>query len=276
MKQEIEVAQQIYELIINFLVTYSFQIAGAIVILIAGFVIGGWVSRIVLRMQERRNVDVTLRQFIASTARLAVIGLFLIIAVSKLGISITPLIAAIGGLAVGASFALQGPVSNYGAGLIIIMTRMYKVGDTINVQKCSGVVTSIDLATTHLVAEDGEDIIIPNKHIVGEIHRNSYANRLVEGRVGIDGTADPDKASAIIEKVIAPTNDLPKSPVPVIGIEAFEGAAIVLGYRFWVPTKRYFELMFTVNNGIHREMTTAGIRLAAQRHAVEVKSLSYL
>ncbi|MCZ6773144.1 MAG: mechanosensitive ion channel family protein [Proteobacteria bacterium] len=276
MKQEIEVAQQIYELIINFLVTYSFQIAGAIVILIAGFVVGGWVSRIVLRMQERRNVDVTLRQFIASTARLAVIGLFLIIAVSKLGISITPLIAAIGGLAVGASFALQGPVSNYGAGLIIIMTRMYKVGDKINVQKCSGVVTSIDLATTHLVAEDGEDIIIPNKHIVGEIHRNSYANRLVEGRVGIDGTADPDKASAIIEKVIAPTNDLPKSPVPVIGIEAFEGAAIVLGYRFWVPTKRYFELMFTVNNGIHREVTTAGIRLAVQRHAVEVKSLSNL
>ena len=94
MKQEIEVAQQIYELIINFLVTYSFQIAGAIVILIAGFVVGGWVSRIVLRVQERRNVDVTLRQFIASTARLAVIGLFLIIAVSKLGISITPLIAA--------------------------------------------------------------------------------------------------------------------------------------------------------------------------------------
>ena len=95
MKQEIEVAQQIYELIINFLVTYSFQIAGAIVILIAGFIVGGWVSRIVLRMQERRNVDVPLRQFIASVARLAVIGLFLIIAVSKLGISITPLIAAI-------------------------------------------------------------------------------------------------------------------------------------------------------------------------------------
>ena len=274
MKQEIEVAQQIYELIINFLVTYSFQIAGAIVILIAGFVVGGWVSRIVLRMQERRNVDVTLRQFIASTARLAVIGLFLIIAVSKLGLSITPLIAAIGGLAVGASFALQGPVSNYGAGLIIILTRMYKVGDTINVQNYSGLVTNIDLATTHLVAEDGEDIIIPNKHIVGEIHRNSYANRLVEGRVGIDGTADPVKASAIIEKVIASTNDLPKSPVPVIGIEAFEGAAIVLGYRFWVPTPRYFELMFAVNNGIHREMTAAGIRLAVQRHAVEVKSLN--
>ena len=94
--------------------------------------------------------------------------------------------------------------------------------------------------------------------------------------MGIDGTADPDKASAIIEKVIASTNDLPKRPVPVIGIEAFEGAAIVLGYRFWVPTKRYFELMFTVKNGIHREMTTAGIRLAVQRHAVEVKSLSNL
>lgn len=107
------------------------------IILIAGFIVGGWVSRILLRFQERRDVDVTLRHFIASTARLVVIGLFVIMAVSKLGLSITPLIAALGGLAVGAIFTLQGPVSNYSAGFVIILTRMFKVGGTISVQGCS-------------------------------------------------------------------------------------------------------------------------------------------
>ena len=270
MEQELQVFQQIYELIVNFVVNYSFQMAGAVIILIAGFIAGGWVSRMLLRLQEKRNVDVTLRQFIASTARLIVIALFVVIALNKLGISITPLIAAIGGLAVGVSFALQGPVSNYGAGLVIILTRMFKVGDTISVQGCSGVVTNIDLAATRLIAEDGEDIIIPNKHIVGEIHRNSYENRLVEGQIAIDADSDPEQAVTCIAAVIAEHTSLPESPAPVIGIERFVDGGIVLGYRYWAPTPRYFELLYSVNNAIHSGLKKAGIRLAARRHIVDM------
>src|SRR5262249_37766824 len=163
------------------------------------------------------------------TARLIVLILFLIIALGKLGISMTPLIAALGGLAVGASFAIQGPVSNYGAGLVIILTRMFKVGDTIAIQGCSGVVSGITLAATNLVAEDGEDIIIPNKHIVGEILRNSYAYRLVEGRVGIEAGADGERALALVtDSVMACTKPL-SLPTPLVGIEAFGDGAIVIG-----------------------------------------------
>ena len=133
MPQELVGLQQVGQLAVNFLVAYAFQIAGAIIILIAGVVVAKWLARVLLRTQEKRNVDITLRQFIASTARLLVLGLLVIVALGKLGISMTPLIAALGGLAVGASFAIQGPVSNYGAGLIIILTRMFKVGDTITV-----------------------------------------------------------------------------------------------------------------------------------------------
>ena len=155
MHEELATLQKVYDICVDFFVNYSFQIAGAVIILIAGIIVGNWARRVLLRLLERRNVDVTLRQFIAAAARLMVIGLFVIIALSKLGISITPLIAAIGGLAVGASFAIQGPVSNYGAGLVIILTRMFKFGDAITVQGCSWVVTEIDLAATRLVAEDG-------------------------------------------------------------------------------------------------------------------------
>ena len=116
MQEQIDLIQQVYELIVNFVVAYSFQLLGAVLVLILGFVVGGWVSRALLRIQEKREVDVTLRLLIASTVRILVVGLFLIVALSQMGISITPLIAAIGGLALGASFAIQGPVSNYGAG----------------------------------------------------------------------------------------------------------------------------------------------------------------
>ncbi|MEM7543133.1 MAG: mechanosensitive ion channel family protein [Pseudomonadota bacterium] len=271
MEQELKAIEQAYELIVNFLITYSFQLLGAAIILIAGFIVGSWVSRVLLRIQEKRNVDVTLRQFIASTARLIVIGLFVVIALSKLGISMTPLIAAIGGLAVGASFAIQGPVSNYGAGFVIILTRMFKVGDTITVQGQAGLVKDITLAQTELEAEDGELIIIPNKHIVGEIHRNSFAYRIVEGRVAIDGRADPLDAVSEIEQTLQSISELPNEPKQVVGIEAFEIGATVIGYRFWVPTSRYFSLLYRVNNEIYQRLSNAGIPLAISQQEILLK-----
>lgn len=262
MHEELATLQKVYDICVDFFVNYSFQIAGAVIILIAGIIVGNWVRRVLQRLLERRNVDVTLRQFIAAAARLMVIGLFVIIALSKLGISITPLIAAIGGLAVGASFAIQGPVSNYGAGLVIILTRMFKVGDAITVQGCSGVVTEIDLAATRLVAEDGEDIVIPNKHIVGEIHRNSYAMRIVEASVTIDTGADAQAATQLVRAVLTATEGVAEQPAPVVGIEAFPAGGIVVGYRYWVPAMRYFELSFAVNDAVFAALRARGIGLA--------------
>jgi small conductance mechanosensitive channel len=192
---------------------------------------------------------------------LTVIGFFLVIALGKLGISITPLIAAIGGLAIGASFAIQGPVSNYGAGLVIILTRMYKVGDTVTVQGCTGVVTDIALAATKMVAEDGEDIIIPNKHIIGEIHRNTYERRLVEASVGIAYGDDPDKAIAVIRDVIKDTVRGATQSAPQIGIEAFDDSAIRIGYRYWVPTMEYFEAQYRVNLEVFKQFANAGVNI---------------
>jgi small conductance mechanosensitive channel len=269
-EKELELAQQAYDVIVSFVVTYSFQLIGAVIILIAGFIIGGWVARALLRLQARRDVDVTLRQFIASTVRLIVIGLFVIIAVSKLGISITPLIAALGGLAVGASFAIQGPVSNYGAGFVIILTRMFKVGDTISVQGCSGLVKEITLATTQLVAEDGEDIVIPNKHVVGEVLRNSYAYRLVEGSIGVAYSDDPDRAIEVVATVLGDYSGVAQEPAPQVGIEAFGDSSIVIAYRFWVPTHSFFEARYAVNRGVFKALREAGVTIPFPQREVRM------
>ncbi|MFP6807153.1 MAG: mechanosensitive ion channel domain-containing protein [Pseudomonadales bacterium] len=236
METELKLVQEVYELVVAFLVNYSFQLFGAFLILLAGYVVAGLVSKAVLKLQEKQNVDVTLRQFIAAIVRIIVIGMFVIIALDKLGISINPFIAALGGLAVGASFALQGPVSNYGAGLMIILARLYKVGDTITIQGCFGQVEEITLSNTVLVAEDGERIIIPNKHVVGEIHRNSEANRILEGSVYISYTSSPEEATKLIYGVLASTEGLDSDLKPQVGINKLGEATIEIGYRVWIPT----------------------------------------
>jgi len=270
MSEKIETMQRVYDVVIQYMVSYSFQILGALLILAGGFVAGSLASKALLRMQERRNVDVTLRQFIASVVRLLIIVLAVIIALGNLGLSITPLIAAIGGLAVGASLAIQGPISNYGAGLILILTRMFHVGDTITVQGCSGVVTDINLAKTSLKAEDGEDIVIPNKHIVGEVYRNSYANRILEGSIGIAYEANVERAVEIVRGVLTSFDGVAATPKPQAGIEAFGDFSISIGYRAWLPTLKYFDLMYRVNLAVLSALRAGGVEIAASRREMRV------
>ena len=187
MQEQLDLIEQVYGLVINFVVEYSFQLLGAVIIMAVGFVVARWAAGFLERLQERRNVDVTLRQFIASTTRLFILVMFAVVALSELGISITPLIAAIGGLAVGVSLAIQGPVSNYGAGLVVILTNVPGRRHRFFARTFGA--SEIFRRLNRLGAEDGEEVIIPNKHVVGEIYRNSGSHRIVEGRsVSYDST----------------------------------------------------------------------------------------
>ncbi|TNF81448.1 MAG: mechanosensitive ion channel family protein [Gammaproteobacteria bacterium] len=270
MEEQLDMVEEVYQLIVNFLVNYSFQLLGAVLVLVLGFVVGGWVSRAVLRLMERRNVDVTLREFLAGVVKMIVVGVFLLAVLDKLGISVTPLIAAIGGLAVGASFAIQGPVSNYGAGLVIILTRMFKLGDTITVQGCSGQVEEISLATTILKTEDGELIVIPNRQIAGEIHTNSFENRVVEAQVGVAYSDDPERAISVIREALAGIDGVTSEPAPQVGIAEFGDSSVNVDYRFWVPTNRYFEVKHAANLAVFRALGAGGLNIPFPQREVRM------
>ncbi|MCC5885788.1 MAG: mechanosensitive ion channel family protein [Gammaproteobacteria bacterium] len=259
---------------VDFMVTYSFQIVGAVIIMIVGYLVSNWAGNAILRLQERRNIDVTLRQFISSAVRLLVLVMFVIIAVGKLGISITPFVAAIGGLAVGASFALQGPVSNYGAGVVLILTRPFKVGDTIRVVEQAGIVQDINLAHTILYTEDGEQIVIPNRHVVGEVLTNSWQYRVVEGVVGISYGDDPERAIALVRQVLNEDPDVAKDPPGQVGIGAFADSAVEIAYRYWVPTGSFFEVQYRVNLAVWKAIQTSGITIPFPQRDVHLKSPS--
>ncbi len=161
MTEQLSSLQKIINTVIDFLVNYSFQVLGAIVILILGFFAAQWVNRVVLSICQKNKFDVTLSRFMASTVRFFVLTFSAIIAMGNFGITITPFIAALGAVAFGATYALQGPLSNYCAGLSIILSRPFTVGDTITVAGQSGIVKDVKLPTTILTDEDGTTITIP-------------------------------------------------------------------------------------------------------------------
>lgn len=270
MKEEIATMQNLINITIEFLVTYSFQILGAIIILIVGIIVARWLSKLSVKLCEKNNMDVVLTKFLGSAVKIIVFIFVLIIALGKFGISIAPFIAAIGALAFGASFALQGPLSNYGAGLIIIMTRPFTIGNTITIKEFSGVVEDITLSYTTLSTEDGERITIPNKHIVGEVLKNSFENKVIETTIGISYQDDPQKAIEVIQETLKKFPQISPVPAPQIGIEEFADSAINIGMRYWVSTKQYFKTQYEVNLAAYQSLKNAKITIPFPQHDVHI------
>ena len=192
MPEEIDQIQALIEKITNTLIDYSPQLIAAALILTIGFLFGASLSKVALGLCAKRKIDLTLSRFFASSIKLIVILLFVVIAVKKIGIDISPFVALLGASALGISLAIQGPISNYGAGIAIILARPFKVDDTLTIHGKTGIVSLISLGHTQLLTEDGQEVTIPNKKILGEILTNSFTNLVVEGCVGVDYDSDPE------------------------------------------------------------------------------------
>ncbi|WP_441003059.1 mechanosensitive ion channel family protein [Pseudocolwellia agarivorans] len=261
LKNEIDQMAHIYQIVIDFFTNYSFQIVGAIIIFIIGYILAGKVAAMLLRVCERHNLDVTLSRFIANSSRMILVLMIAIIALGKLGISVTPFIAAIGAVSLGAGLALQGLLSNYAAGFNIIITRPFVVGDTIVVKNVTGVVKEVLLAHTIIYDEDNVRITIPNKHIVGEILQNSLHDSLLELNVGIAYSEDPIEVIALLDKVIATTGVVSKTREPQIGIDEFADSAINISIRLWTPTVNLYTAKFTAYKAIYLALDEANIQI---------------
>ncbi|MFY8281993.1 mechanosensitive ion channel family protein [Pseudoalteromonas sp. SSMSWG5] len=260
-ESEIQQVEKYYNLIMEYLVTYSMQILGAILILFIGLWIAQKVSNMVAGLMQRHNIDITLTNFVSNVIKVLLIIMFLVIALGKIGISVTPFVAAIGAASLGAGLALQGMLSNYGAGLAIIATRPFVVGDTIEVKGVSGQVKTIELGHTILINEEKVEITIPNKHIVGEILHNSFSYSLVKGEIDIAYDANADLAIELIEKVLDEHELVSDAPHAQVGIERFADSGVTLSYRYWVPTTKIIETKLAVNRNVFKAIQGADIEI---------------
>ena len=266
------IVQTVIDKVVAFLVTYSFDVIGALLILFLGFKVAQWVSRMVLRFLERKRFDATLARFAAGTIKGLIVGFAVIVSLGKFGITIAPIIAAVSAVAFGGTFALQGTLSNFAAGLSLLVTRPFVVGNTITVAGVSGVVEAVTLGCTVLSNEDGEKITIPNKHIVGEVLRNSFEYQVAESVIGISYADDPERAIAAIRGAIEGTSEIAKAPAPSIGIQEFGESSITIGLRYWVPTRRYFHVSYATNLAIYKAIKAARITIPFPQREVRMLS----
>ncbi len=257
-------------MVVAFLIENGAKIASALIVLAIGFYIAKWLHGFLMRRFEKRGTDITLAKFVAGLVKLLILTMACLFAFAKF-YDIAPLVALIGASAFGASLAFQAPISNYGAGLMIILTRPFVVGNTLTVQSQYGLVKDISLAYTQLENEDGEVITIPNKQIMGEIFVNSRENRIIEGVIGISYESDPDAAIAAVSEALAGIPEVSQTTAAQVGIEEFADSSVNIAYRCWVPTKIYHATRFKVNRAVYAAIKGCGADIPFPQLDVKVK-----
>lgn len=270
MNQELHYVQKFYELTIEFFTNYSFQIIGAVIIITIGWFLSKYIYNVLIRFFNMHDFDITLGKFAANIVRILIFGAMFIVAIGKLGISIAPFVAAVGAVFLTAGLALQGTVANFAAGISLVITRPFKLGDTISVNNVYGVVEEIKLGYTTLRTEDEELITIPNKNMIGEVIVNSFDYRIVESSVGISYNDDAEKAVELIKKVIDDFDNLSGENKAVVGIQKFGDNAVEIGMRYWVPTRSYFKTQYEVNMAVYKALNAANITIPYPQRDIHI------
>src|SRR5258706_3744853 len=190
----------------------------AILILVAGYAAGRWAAGTTVRLLARLQLDAPVRRLIERVVQILVLGLFAIMALQNLGVELLPLIAGLGVAGAGIALAMQGVLGNVVAGLTIIFTRPFRVGDYISITKEEGEVLDISMSSTVLGHPDRSRVVIPNRKIVGEILHNYGSLRQLAVVVGVAYGTDLGAARRVVEEVLQANPRVLKDPVPLISV----------------------------------------------------------
>ena len=235
----IQTFDQIKNKVVDFLTDYGFQIFGALIIVAAGLLIAGWLGRLMKRWLSGKDIEPPVRMLAVRVVRLLVVGLTLVIALDKCGVPIAPMIAGMSVVGVGVGLAVQGVLGNLVAGLNIIFTKPFRIGEYIEIAGVQGQVTLIELFSTTLQHTDQSLIVIPNKQIVGEILRNYGYIRQVTLTVGVGYGTDINAAVALVRGVLERNPRVLKQPAPGAGIAMLADSSINLAVGAWTKVEDY-------------------------------------
>lgn len=260
------IRQQITDLLIQF----GPRLLTAILIVVAGVIIGGWAERWLARALQRFDLEPPLRVLLSRITRGLVLLLFLVMALQNLGVQLLPLIAGLGVAGAGIALAMQGVLSNIVAGLSIIISKPFRVGQYIQVAGVEGRVEHVSLFSTILTHADRSTVVIPNRKIVGEILHNYGHIRQVSVQVGVAPDTDVAAALLVIEGVVLANPHVLKDVPPVIGVSSLAQSVVQISIQPWVSVDDYGPLTAELSRTILEALRANRINLGRAQHEVRL------
>lgn len=242
----------------------------AIVIMVLGFAAARWSAGVTGRLLRRFEFEPPVRQLLESIARILVLILFGMMALQNLGVELLPLIAGLGVAGAGIAIAMQGVLGNLVAGLTIILTRPFRVGEYISVAKEEGQVETIRLFNTTLSHPDLSRVVIPNRRIVGEVLHNYGQIRQLQIAARVAYDTDLNQALAAVHEILERNPRVLQEPAPLIKVGQLGESAVNIGVGPWVRVPDYIAAAGEINKAIVETFRGRGIVIPFPRHEVRL------
>ena len=254
-----ETFQKVYDL----LMLYGVKVIAAIAI----FIIGRWVAKgfqsLTKKLMDKKNVDPTITGFVGNLTYMALLVFVIIAALSQLGIQTTSFIAILGAAGLAIGLALQGSLSNFAAGFLMLIFKPFKVGDYIEAAGVAGTVETIQIFTTTLQTPDNKTIIIPNSGVTnGNIVNYSVkGTRRVDMVFGISYEDDIEKAKQIMADVLGKDDRILKDPPIQIAVSELADSSVNFVVRPWANIENYWGIYFDTMENIKKAFDEAGVSI---------------
>ena len=258
------------DLTMELLLRYGFQVLAAFAILAVGFLVARWLGGLADQRFQKQQMEPPMRILLVRVIRILVLIMAFVVALDKFGFSIAPLVAGIGVAGIGLGFALQGVLGNLMAGLTIIFTKPFRVGEYIEINNVRGDVAAIELSTTTLIQGDLSLVIVPNRKIVGEILHNFGTMRQLTLTIRVPHTVDLNAALLAARQVVAQSARVLKDPAPSVGIAAVDDTGIKIAAWAWVRVVDVVPAEPELYQSLVEAFRARGIGVPASAHEVRL------
>lgn len=253
---------------------YGPQLLGALVIFVVGWSVSKILRGVVRRVLARAQFDETLSVFVSRLAYMAFLAFTVVATIQKLGVDTTSFAAVVAAAGLAVGFALQGSLSNFASGVLIIALRPFKVGDYIEAAGISGTVEAVSVFATELKTPDNKQILVPNSSVTGSSITNYSAKptRRVDFVIGIGYDDDIRKAKEILARILAEDERVLKEPEAVVAVSELGDSSVNLVARPWVKSEDYWGVKFALTERFKLELEANGISIPFPQRDVHVFS----
>jgi len=257
-----------------FITTYGIQIIGAILILVLGRIAAGIGRKIVKRLLEKAKTEPAIVSFVGSLTYILILVFAVLATLAKFGIQTASFVAIIGAAGLAIGFALQGSLSNFAAGILILVLRPFRVDDYILGAGESGTVKKIQLFTTELATPDNIKVMVPNSKLFGDVIKNvtAYDTRRVDLVIGIGYSSDIQKAYDVMMDIITKDERILPEPAPQIAVSELADSSVNFVVRPWVKKEDYWPVKFELTRKIKEAFDKNNIEIPFPQQTVHVIS----
>lgn len=248
-----------------------------LVIILISWILSKVVSKAVEKaVANIKSASALLKDFIVNSSRKAIFIVGFVVALSMLEVNVGPLLAAIGAVGFIMGFALQGTLSNFAAGIMILIYRPYDVGDLVDVGGTLGKVDAMTIVSTTLRKPDNQKVVIPNNMIWGDIITNitGTSKRRVDLVFGIGYSDDIAKAQKILEDILRNNESILKDPEPVVKVHELADSSVNFVVRPWVKTENYWDVYWDITRAVKERFDAEGVSIPFPQRDVHVHQLA--